>query len=250
MGGHVAAERKQAVITGGSSGIGLGIARVLVDAGYRVLLVARQEGRLREAASQLGPAATWRVADVGSRSEVQHALHGIERVDVLVNAAGFLQPVSLTTPAELAEKHWDSVLQGNLKGAFLMAHAAAPRLASPGGRIISISSIGAQTGGSKPGGLAYAAAKSGLHGLTFALARELAPRGITANVIAPGFIAGTGFTGAWPDERVAEIVAETPVGRPGTVADVAGAVLWLASEAGAFVTGAVIPVNGGWRVGA
>jgi 3-oxoacyl-[acyl-carrier protein] reductase len=122
-----------------------------------------------------------------------------------------------------------------------MAHAAAALLGSPGGRIINISSIGAQRGGSRPGGIAYAAAKSGLHGLTFALAREFAPRGITANVIAPGFVAGTGFTGAWSEDRVSAIVAETPLGRPGAPADIAGAVLWLASDATAFVTGAVIP---------
>jgi 3-oxoacyl-[acyl-carrier protein] reductase len=88
-----------------------------------------------------------------------------------------------------------------------------------------------------------------LHGLTYALARELAPRGITANIIAPGFIANTGFTGAWPEDRIAAIVAQTPMRRPGTPADIAGAVLWLVSAAGSFVTGAVIPVNGGWRIG-
>jgi 3-oxoacyl-[acyl-carrier protein] reductase len=125
----------------------------------------------------------------------------------------------------------------------------APKMKAAGGTVINISSIGAQTGGSRPGGLAYAAAKAGIHGLTYALARELAPLKITANAIAPGFIASTGFTGAWQEDRVAEIVEQTPLGRPGTPADIAGAVLWLASEAGAFVTGAVIPVNGGWRIG-
>jgi 3-oxoacyl-[acyl-carrier protein] reductase len=80
-------------------------------------------------------------------------------------------------------------------------------------------------------------------------ARELASRGITVNAIAPGFIADTGFTGAWPAERASSIVSETPLGRPGTPADISAAVLWLASEGGSFVTGAVIPVNGGWRIG-
>jgi 3-oxoacyl-[acyl-carrier protein] reductase len=242
-------EQKRAIVTGGSNGIGFGIAEALVAAGYHVTIIARNEPRLRAAVAKLGPSATWRRADVGNGSEVRRTLTGLDRVDVLVNAAGFLRPVSLATPAEEAEANWNAVIDGNLKGSFVMAHAVSPLLISPGGRIINISSIGAHTGGSRPGGLAYAAAKSGLHGLTFALARELAPRGITANVIAPGFIAGTGFTGAWPEERIAAIVAETPLRRPGTPADVAGAVLWLASDAGAFVTGAVIPVNGGWRIG-
>ncbi|MQB44602.1 SDR family NAD(P)-dependent oxidoreductase [Rhizobium sp. ICMP 5592] len=242
-------DRRIAVVTGGASGIGFGIAEALAGTGYDIVLIGRDEKRLRNAAEKLGPVCSWRRADVGRRREVHAALSDLDHIDVLVNAAGFVRSVSLSTPAEEAETNWDAVIDANLKGSFLMAQAAALLLASPGGRLINISSIGAQTGGSRPGSLAYAAAKSGLHGLTYALARELAPRGITANVIAPGFIADTGFTGAWPEERIASIVAETLVGRPGTPADIAGAVLWLASPAGSFVTGAVIPVNGGWRIG-
>jgi NAD(P)-dependent dehydrogenase (short-subunit alcohol dehydrogenase family) len=220
----MANERKRALVTGGSSGIGFGTAQGLIGGGYRVTLIARNADRLRDAAAELGSQADWRCADVGKREQVQKALLGMERVDVLVNAAGFLRPVSLATPLEEAEANWDGVIEGNLKGSFLMAHAVAPLLASPGGRIINISSIGAQTGGSRPGAVAYAAAKSGLHGLTYALARELASRGITVNAIAPGFIADTGFTGAWPAERASSIVSETPLGRPGTPADISAAV--------------------------
>ncbi|WP_245637218.1 SDR family NAD(P)-dependent oxidoreductase [Burkholderia singularis] len=212
-------------------------------------IIGRNEQRLREAVATLGPAATYRQANVGQRREVEHALVNIERVDLLVNAAGFMRPVSLGAALEQAESDWDAIIEANLKGSFLMAHVIASRLPRTGGRIVNISSIGAQTGGSRSGGMAYAAAKAGLHGLTFALARELAPRGCTVNAIAPGFIAGTGFTGAWSDERVDAIVAETPVGRPGTPDDVAAAVVWLASEAASFVTGTVIAVNGGWRIG-
>ncbi|HWK46889.1 MAG TPA: SDR family oxidoreductase [Stellaceae bacterium] len=236
-------------MTGGSSGIGFGIAKALIGANYRVTLVGRNEDRLRGAAAQLGAAASWRPADVGRREDVRAALAGLDRVDLLVNAAGFARGVSLATPVDEADANWDAVIATNLKGSFLMAHAVGSLLTSPGGRIINISSIAAQMGGSRPGSLAYAAAKSGLHGLTYALARELAPRGITANVVAPGFIADTGFTGAWPEDRVAALVADTPMGRPGTPDDIAAAVLWLASDAGLFVTGAVIPINGGWRMG-
>lgn len=242
-------ERQIAIVTGGASGIGFGISEALAKAGYAVVLVGRNEEGLAEAAERLGPAVQWRRADVGRRSDVNSAFADFSRIGVIVNAAGFIRPVSLATPVDEADQNWDAVVEANLKGCFLTAMIAAPRLISPGGRIINISSIGAQTGGSRAGGLAYAASKAGLHGLTFALARELAPRGITANAVAPGFIADTGFTGAWPEERVAEIVAETPMGRAGTPADIAGAVLWLVSEAGSFVTGAVIPVNGGWRIG-
>ncbi|MFA5494908.1 MAG: SDR family NAD(P)-dependent oxidoreductase [Porticoccaceae bacterium] len=240
----------QALITGGSCGIGFGIAEALVASGYRVLLVARSEERLRAACHALGTSASWRCADVSCRRDVAAAIDGIDSLDLLVNAAGgFMRGVSLASSPDNAEANWDAVLDTNLKGSFLMAHAVAPLLTSPGGRIINISSIGAQTGGTQPGGLAYSAAKAGVQGLTYALARELAPRGITANAIAPGLIADTAFTGTWPQERVAEIVAATPLGRAGTPADIAGAVLWLASEAGSFVTGAVIPINGGWRIG-
>jgi len=242
-------ERKQAVITGGSSGIGFGIAESFASAGYRVHLIARTESRLREAAAKIGADASWCVADVGVRDAVRRALHGLDRIDALVNAAGFLRPVNLAMPSQDADANWNAVVAGNLTGSFLVTHEAARLLASPGGRVINISSIGAQTGGSRPGALAYAAAKSGLHGLTFALARELAPRGVTANVIAPGFVAETGFTGAWPAQQVASIVAETPIGRAGAPSDIAGAALWLASDAASFVTGTVISVNGGWRIG-
>lgn len=242
-------EKQLAVVTGGASGIGFGICDALIKAGYDVVLLGRNEERLAAAAKTLGAAARWRCADVGRRTDVERAIADFDRISLLVNAAGSISPVSLATPLDEAESNWDAVIDANLKGSFLSAMVASPKLKSPGGAIINISSIGAQTGGSRPGGLAYAAAKAGLHGLTYALARELAPRGITANAIAPGFIANTGFTGAWPDDRVAEIVAQTPMSRPGTPADIAGAILWLASEAGSFVTGTVIPINGGWRIG-
>lgn len=242
-------ETRTAIVTGGASGIGFGVAASLVKAGYRVVIIGRNKDRLVQAVERLGPSAQWRRADVGKRSEVESAFADFARIDVLVNAAGFVRSVSLTSQADEAEQGWDAVIDANLKGSFLSTLIAAPKLVGPGGRVINISSIGAQTGGSRAGGLAYAASKAGLHGLTYALARELAPRAITANAIAPGFIAGTGFTESWSDDRVSEIVAATPMGRAGTPDDIAGAVLWLVSEAGSFVTGTVISVNGGWRIG-
>jgi len=146
-------------------------------------------------------------------------------IDVLVNAAGFMRPIATATPLAEGERLWDEVLAANLKGSFLMSVALVPQLRRPGGRIINISYIGAFTGGSRAGGLAYA------------LARELSSQGITVNTVAPGFIQGTGFTGAWPQQLVQEIVSNLPVGRAGEPADIAEAVLFLASQKASFITG-------------
>ncbi|MDP9371367.1 MAG: SDR family oxidoreductase [Chloroflexota bacterium] len=241
-----------AVITGGGSGIGRAIAAVFAREGARVVIVGRREARLREVAEDLGPAVGWQAADVSRREQVAEAVAAVVarfgRIDVLVNAAGFVRGITTDLPLDEAERIWDEELGTNLKGSFLMA-VAAPHLPRPGGRIINISSIAAFTGGSRPGALGYAAAKAGLHGLTYGLARELSPQGITVNAIAPGFIGETGFTGTWPEDRVRGTVEQTPVGRAGTADDVAAAALYLASPAASFVTGEVLNVNGGWLFG-
>jgi 3-oxoacyl-[acyl-carrier protein] reductase len=242
-----------AIVTGGGSGIGKGIAEAFARHGDRVVLLGRDEERLRRAAEDIGGSVEWRRLDVRDREQVATVVAElVERfgtLDVLVNnAAATVEGGAVTTELELAEaeSRWDVQLETGLKGAFLMAMAVAPHLRRPGGRIINISSIAAFTGGSRPGSIAYAAAKAGLVGLTMALARELSPQGITANAVAPGLIAGTGLTEGWPQERVQGIVAQTPAGRAGTPEDVAAACLYLASEEGSFVTGQVIHVNGGW----
>ena len=245
--------RQVVVITGGNSGIGRGIAEAFADAGAQLAIVGRNPDTLAAAAAALGGDAVWFEADVGKRDQVAAVASEIEKrfshVDVLVNAAGFMRSVTTATPLCEAEELWDEVVDANLKGSFLVSVAMAVLLRRPGGRIVNISSIGASTGGSRAGGLAYSASKAGLNGLTYALARELSPQGITVNAVAPGFVGGTGFTGAWPQEVVEGIVAQVPVGRAGEAADVAGAVLFLASPAAAFVTGEILNVNGGWLFG-
>jgi 3-oxoacyl-[acyl-carrier protein] reductase len=241
------------IVTGGNSGIGKGIATAFARQRSNVVIIGRNEETLQNTARQLGSHVTWRKADVSNREEVAAAaeaivkLHG--QIDVLVNNAGFLHGVSTGTPLEMAESLWDEVLDTDLKGCFLMALAVAPHLRRPGGRIINISSIAAFTGGNRPGTIAYAAAKAGLHGLTYSLARELSPQGITVNAIAPGFIAHTGFTDFWPEERAQNIIGQTPAGRAGTVGDVASAALFLASPEASFITGEILNVNGGWIFG-
>jgi len=245
---------KRAIVTGGSSGIGRAIACAFSEHGVEVGLIARGEDRLRETESELPGRTASRTADVSHRDEIGSAvdelaeeLHGL---DIVVNDAGFAGHVFADTELEEAERTWDEVLDANLKGVFLTSLAAIPHRTSPGGRIINVSSIAALTGGSQPGSLAYAAAKSGVIGLTYSLARELGPKRITANAIAPGFIPDTGFFGGNVDEeRIRWVSEQTPLGRPGQPEDVAGAAVYLASDAGAFVTGQIIQVNGGWSFG-
>lgn len=241
------------MITGGGSGIGHAAAAAFVRAGDRVVVLGRREDKLRSTAAALGPAAGWHQVDVSRRDSVEAAVAAVAdrlgRLDVLVNNAGFVRGITTHTPLAEAERLWDEVVDANLKGAFLMAMAAAAHLPKPGGRIVNVSSIAAFTGGSRPGAVAYAAAKAGVIGVTYGLARELSPAGITVNAIAPGFVAGTEFTGAWSEDRVRQIVGETPVGRGGHADDIAAAILYLASPEASFVTGAVLHVNGGWLFG-
>lgn len=242
-----------ALVTGASIGIGLGIARRFARDGMRVALVARDEARVRAAAESIGPPASAHACDVGDRAAVTGlirdvvARHG--RLDIVVNNAGVMPLMTLDTPLEEGERILDETLRINVKGAYLVSAAAASHLPARTGRIVNLGSIVSETGGSVPGYLAYAASKAGVTGLTLALARELAAREITVNAVAPGMIGGTGMTGTFDEAAVARIRASVPLGRGGVVDDIAGAVAWLVSEDAAYVTGTVVPVNGGWRFG-
>lgn len=244
--------KRTAIVTGGSSGIGFSIAQRLLQEEIGVMILGRHEASLREACKRLGEGSSWVQADVRRREDVQRAVeevvHQNGRLDIVINNAGFLgEAVSTGVPLEDSERFWDDIIGVNLKGAFLMTAAAAPYLASPGGRIVNISSIGAFTGGSGPGSLAYAASKSGLHGLTYAAARELSVRGITVNAVAPGLITDTGF--GHREDKLQQLIPNIPAGRPGTPDEVAAAVLYLISPDASYVTGEILNVNGGWLFG-
>lgn len=240
------------VVTGGGSGIGKGIAKAFAR-DSSVTIVGRRIDLLRATAEELGPNVTWEPADVGKREQIAAAISNVvrrhQKIDVLVNNAGFTRVITTRTPLEEAEQLWDEVLTSVLKGSFLTTQAVVPYMARPGGRIVFVSSIAAYTGGSRPGAIAYAAAKAGLHGMLYSLARELSAEGITVNGIAPGFIANTGFTQHWSPERVNGIIAQVPVGRAGTADDVAAAARFLASTKASYISGEILHVNGGWSFG-
>jgi 3-oxoacyl-[acyl-carrier protein] reductase len=249
----MSSQNRVTVISGGSTGIGKAIAETFAKNNGQVVILGRRQDTLQATAQEIGANCSWQQADVSQRHQVSGAVAAIiekhGKIDVLVNNAGFVLGETMEMAPGEAEQAWDHEIGTNLKGAFLMSLTTAPHLPRPGGRIINISSIAAFTGGSRPGAIGYAAAKAGLLGMTYALARELSPQGITVNAVAPGFIANTEFTGAWSEERIQSIVAQTPVGRAGDANDVAEAVLFLASPEASFITGEVLNVNGGWLFG-
>jgi 3-oxoacyl-[acyl-carrier protein] reductase len=240
--------RQRVLITGGARGLGAGLAAAFAADGADIGLIGRDEAALARFARQLNRVVHWRAADVGSREPLSRAIAEIAGalggLDVLINNAGIARWVRIDTPLSMAERLWDEVVTTNLKGAFLTSMAAIPHLTTPGGRIINISSVTAFLGG-HGGSIAYATSKAGLHGLTYALVRELSPLGITVNCVAPGFIEDTDFNADFPAAARAEVLRETPLGRTGAVQDVVTAVRYLASPAASFVTGEILHVDGG-----
>jgi NAD(P)-dependent dehydrogenase (short-subunit alcohol dehydrogenase family) len=227
-------------VTGGNRGIGLAIARAFAAQGDRVAVTHRGGG---------SPDGLFGVrCDVTDAAEVEAACAEVEAqqgpVEVLVSNAGVTDDALLL---RMSEEQFTRVLDANLTGAYRVARRAAAKMVrARHGRMIFVSSVVALTGSA--GQVNYAASKAGLIGLARSLARELGSRGITANVVTPGFIE-TDMTAALPEERRAEILAEMPLHRYGTAEEVAAAVTFLASDAAAYVTGAVIPVDGGLGMG-
>ncbi len=249
-------ERRVVVVTGSGTGIGRAIAGAFAADSERVVLVGRRGDVLERTAEQLqaeapDAAVTWHRCDVSVPDEVESFRQWLvgevsPTVDVLVNNAGGTGSVADDAPLrEAAALAWD-LLGSNLVGTYLMVHALLPHLRRPGGRIVNISSIAALRGG---GGM-YSAAKAGVLGLTYSLAGDLGPEGITVNAVAPGLVLDTEFFGdRMTEERLARTVAQTPMRRPGRPRDIAAAVYYLASEDASFVTGEVLHVNGGWLFG-
>lgn len=253
---------RQVVVTGGGTGIGYAIAGEFVRAGDQVTITGRREPVLKEAVAQLGPptagsavagsavaAVRYACFDAADPAAVTVALDQLpEHVDVLVNNAGGNtdfehEPAAEGDLAGLAAG-WRANLDANLLSAVLVTAALTPRLARHA-RIISFSSIAARRGAGS-----YGAAKAAVEAWSADVASELGPRGITANVVSPGLTLGSEFfRGRLSDARRQRLVAETRNGRPGSTADVAATVMFLASAAAGHVTGQVIHVNGGAYLG-
>jgi 3-oxoacyl-[acyl-carrier protein] reductase len=244
-------EGRIALVTGASQGIGRACALELARAGATVALAARNEAKLAEAAAEIeaagGKAAVFSL-DVASGDSISAGakaiLEKLGKVEILVNNAGITRDGLVL---RMKRPDWDDVLQTNLTGAFLLTQAIlSPMLRNRWGRIINITSVVGRTG--QAGQVNYAASKAGLIGMTLSLAREVASRGITVNAVAPGYIE-TPMTAVLDEKQRTAMMAQIPLGRPGTDLEIAQSVAFLASDAAAYITGHVLDVNGGMFMG-
>ena len=233
------------LVTGGGTGIGRGIAEAFGAEGARVAVTYHRhepDDALRQACPGLVAVANDATDEADTRQAAAKIVSELGGLDVLVNNVGGM--VRRVATSEMTYAHWREVMRLNLDTMFLMTAAVMPHLAD-GGRIINVASLAGHNGGGN-GATAYATAKAGMFAFTRGLAKELAPRGITVNALAPGFIDQTEFHAAHtPAPEAAKQIASIPLGRAGVPADCAGPTLWLASHLASWVTGEVVDINGG-----
>ncbi|MFD8481990.1 SDR family NAD(P)-dependent oxidoreductase [Kitasatospora sp. NPDC059673] len=236
---------RNVVVTGGGTGIGLEVARRFAEAGERVVIVGRRPGVLDHATAELGPNVTPLVCDLADPDAVEAALAELPaRIDVLVNNAGSRETVFGAGPHAVLAR-WRGDFERNVLTAVLLTESVRDRLTPGSGRVVTVSSIAALRGAGS-----YGAAKASLHAWNNFLAAQLGPSGITANIVAPGTVAGTEFFGPRLDEaEVARRSARTLLGRIGESGEVAAAVCFLASEEAGFITGEILHCNGGELLG-
>lgn len=245
---------KTALVTGGGTGIGQGVALALAEAGARVAITYNSHQPDADFARRVesGSGEPLKAIQVDATSEalvgeaVEEIANDFGGLDILVNNVGGL--VQRSTILDMEYSLWRQVMGVNLDATFLMTRAVLPHL-HRNGRIINVASLAGRNGG-HAGATAYATSKAAIFGFTRGLAKEVAESGITVNALAPGFIEATPFHDTFTtSESKAATVAGIPLGRAGVPEDVAGAALWLASEHSRFVTGTIVDINGGQYFG-
>jgi NAD(P)-dependent dehydrogenase (short-subunit alcohol dehydrogenase family) len=243
--------KKTAIVTGGGSGLGLAIAKQFIDKGINVVIVGRNSERLSDARKALGEFCSYEVCDLSDLNAIPSLINTVEkknnRIDILVNNAG----IHLKKPLiEVSDEEYQQVILTNQKSVFSISREVAKHMIDQGsGVILNISSMASQYG--IPNVIAYTAAKSAIEGMTRAMAVELSPIGIRVNCIAPGFIYTDMSSKALNDDpvRKAKVIGRTPLGKLGQPKDVAQAAYFLCSDESEFITGAILPVDGGNSIG-
>jgi NAD(P)-dependent dehydrogenase (short-subunit alcohol dehydrogenase family) len=247
---------KTVIITGAGSrrGIGRATAHAMAAAGWNIAILDLDEASAKDAASEVterqGVQAVGVGCDITDETSVESALVALDGslppVGALVNNAGITSP---TPFLQVTGEEWDRIFAVNVRGAYNVTRRVAPGMAERGfGRIVFLSSVSAERGGGVFGGVAYSAAKAAELGFARALARELGPSGVTVNSVAPGLIDTDITGGALEGERKAQLLAAIPVGRMGSVHDVADLITFLCREESGYITGATYDVNGGSHI--
>jgi len=243
---------KVALITGGAglNGLGFATARMMAAQGARVVILDLDRADPAGAAAKLGPQHIGVVANVTDKASCELAaktvLERCGRIDILINNAGITQP---RKTSEITGADYDAVLDVSLRGTLYMSQAVLPAMrAAKSGSIVCISSVSAQRGGGILGGPHYSAAKAGVLGLARAMAREFGIDGVRVNCVTPGLIATDINKGLIPPERMSGILEQIPLNRIGEPADVAGCVVFLASDLAKYCTGVTLDVNGGMLI--
>ncbi len=234
---------KVALITGGGTGIGKAVAEALVAEGAKVVVTGRREEPLKALAAEHPGAVEYTTADVaapgGPAAAVNHAVEKFGRLDILINNAG----VGILAPlVETNDDMLRTISAVNQEGVLIATREALPHLMQSGGNVVNISSTLARA--SFPGAAAYSASKAAVERITAALAVELGPQGVRINTVAPG-LTRTDMSSDAPDEMIQGMVAQTPLGRMGEVEDIARAVVFLASDDAAWITGQSLQASGG-----
>ena len=245
-------EGKVAIISGAASprGIGLATARMFAKHGARVAIFDLDEKASADAAASIGPehrGYACNVADLDAcKAAVARVIADFGKIDVLINNAGITQPVKTL---DIDPESWNRIMDVNLRGVLYLSQAVIPQMRKQkSGSIACTSSVSAQRGGGILGGPHYSAAKAGVLGLAKAMAREFGIDGIRVNCVTPGLILTDINAGKIPENKRGEILAGIPLNREGVADDVAGAFTFLASDLSAYITGAVIDVNGGMLI--